>query len=375
MRTVVLDTNVLLSDPEVLLSFRDDEVVIPETVLGELDKLKTSRVDPDLRFRGREVSRLLFELSEQGSLVDGVDLPDGGRMRVAPSDTEGVFPEELSPKNADDRILAVAVQLKRRGNEDLVLVTNDLNMLLKAQTLGVQVERRNDGADGGWARRYIIRPFQRYKVPLGILAVALAVFAAIIVLSIYNPITANSRATIPQEFRDQLTQGQMDVLDQLTTLQRNPNDTVTEIKLANTYFNLAQQGHINNAQYAQYAVLHYQNVLRLTPDNFDVRTDMAVMEFQFLGETDQAIQDTVYVLRKQPNHLQANFNLGIFYWQGRHDYQAAESQFTKVIGLTKNDATQTAIYKDALARLAAVKKEAASGGKSTSTTTGTTGVQ
>ena len=71
---VVLDTNVLLADPTVLLSFPRSDVVIPETVLGELDKLKTARVDPDLRFRGREISRILFDLSEEGSLVDGVEL-------------------------------------------------------------------------------------------------------------------------------------------------------------------------------------------------------------------------------------------------------------------------------------------------------------
>ena len=63
-KIVVLDTNVLLADPNSVLSFPRAEVVIPETVLGELDKLKTARVDPDLRFRGREVSRILFELSE-----------------------------------------------------------------------------------------------------------------------------------------------------------------------------------------------------------------------------------------------------------------------------------------------------------------------
>ena len=70
-KVVVLDTNVLLADPQALLSFPRAEVVIPETVLGELDKLKTARVDPDLRFRGREVSRLLFEFSEEGSLDRG----------------------------------------------------------------------------------------------------------------------------------------------------------------------------------------------------------------------------------------------------------------------------------------------------------------
>ena len=69
MRTVVFDTNVLLADPGALLAYPDAEVIVPEPVLGEIDKLKTSRVDPDLRFRGREVSRMLFEFSEGGSLI------------------------------------------------------------------------------------------------------------------------------------------------------------------------------------------------------------------------------------------------------------------------------------------------------------------
>jgi tetratricopeptide (TPR) repeat protein len=373
MRTVVLDTNVLLSDPDVLLSFQDAQVVIPDTVLGELDKLKTSRVDPDLRFRGREVSRLLFELSEQGNLIEGVKMPDGGLLRIVQLDSDAPFPEELSPKNADDRILAVATQVAAEAEGDLVLVTNDLNMLLKAQTLGVKVQRHFDGVESTFARRFIIRPFQRYKVPIGILALALAVFAAIIVLSIYNPLNS-AQQQVPQEFKDQLTQGQRDVFDQLATLQRNPGDSVTEIKLANTYFNLAQNGHINNAQYATYAVQHYQHVLQAQPEDLDVRTDMSIMEFT-LGQTDQAIQDTVRVLQKKPDHLQANYNLGIFYWQGRHDLRSATAQFSKVIDLAKNDASQQTILKDAQARLASVQQEAAKTGKGSVGATSTGGAQ
>lgn len=357
MPTVVLDTNVLLSDPSILTSFEDADVVIPDTVLGELDKLKTSRVDPDLRYRGREVSRVLFELSERGSLIDGVELPDGGTMRVVPIDPGADMPEELSTKSADDRILAVAVQLRQKGARDVALVTNDLNMLLKAQTLGVRVQRHFDGAESSFGRRYIIRPFQRYRVPLTILAVAMAVFVAIILLSIYNPLTSG-QTSIPQEFKDQLTAGQRDVLDQLVALQRNPNDVQNQVKLGNTYYGLASQGHINNALYAQYAVQHYQQALKVDPNNVDVRVDVAAMEFQ-LGTTDQAIQDVVYVLQRKPDHVQANFNLGVFYWQGRHDYQAAEGQFKKVIDLTKNDTTQVGIYKDAQTRLDQVLKDAA----------------
>ncbi|HSK46778.1 MAG TPA: PIN domain-containing protein, partial [Coriobacteriia bacterium] len=176
---IVFDTNVLLADPNSILSFPRAEVVIPETVLGELDKLKTARVDPDLRFRGREVSRMLFELSEEGSLVEGVELPDGGRLRVAPFETDSPLPDGLVTRNADDRILATAFQVCRAAGEDcnVQLITNDLNMLLKAQTLGMSVARYGEGVEGGFTKRYIIRPFQRYRIPIGILAVALGVFA------------------------------------------------------------------------------------------------------------------------------------------------------------------------------------------------------
>ena len=110
-KVVILDTNVLLADPNSILSFPRSEVVIPETVLGELDKLKTARVDPDLRFRGREISRMLFDLSEDGSLVEGVELPDGGTLRVAPFDSEKTLPKGVGSRNADDRILATAYQI------------------------------------------------------------------------------------------------------------------------------------------------------------------------------------------------------------------------------------------------------------------------
>jgi PhoH-like ATPase len=70
VRTVVIDTNVLLSQPDVVNTFHDADVVIPEMVLSEIDKLKTARVDPELRYKGRQISRILFELSEVGSLHD-----------------------------------------------------------------------------------------------------------------------------------------------------------------------------------------------------------------------------------------------------------------------------------------------------------------
>ena len=59
-------------------------------------------------------------------------------------------------------------------------------MLLKAQTLGIPVERYGNGVEGSFAKRFIIRPFQRYRVPITILAVALAVFVGVVVIAMYS---------------------------------------------------------------------------------------------------------------------------------------------------------------------------------------------
>ena len=80
----IFDTNVLLNDPHAIFAYAKAEVVIPQTVLSELDKLKTGRIDREVRFRGREFSRILFELSEYGPLTEGIPLDNDAVVRVAP---------------------------------------------------------------------------------------------------------------------------------------------------------------------------------------------------------------------------------------------------------------------------------------------------
>jgi tetratricopeptide (TPR) repeat protein len=363
MRTIVLDTNVLLSDPQSLFAFDDAAIVIPETVLGEIDKLKTQRVDPDLRFRGREISRMLFELSETGSLMDGVASPNGGTIRVAPLRSDIDLPEGLSNRNADDRILAVAYQVSRDGCEDFTLITNDLNMLLKAQALGVKVERRAE-VEGGFARRYVIRPFQRYRVPITILAIAVAVFAGVLALAYYaTNLTANNTAGsgVPTEFRDLLTENQRSLLDGLVVLQSTPGDLEMVRQVADAYYNLRDE--TGNVTFAQKAIGYYDRYLQARPTEVDVRTDLSAMYF-YSGATDKAIQEATRVLEAQPDHIQANFNLGIFYWRGRTDYKAAALSFKKVVGLTKNgDAHTQLIGEEAKKNLATIVKEAEAAGQ------------
>lgn len=363
MRTVVLDTNVLLSDPGALLAYPDANVIVPETVLGEIDKLKISRVDPDLRFRGREVSRMLFEFSETGSLIEGISLPDGGTIRVLPLDSEISLPEGLGTRNADDRILATAYQTCAGGCDDLTLVTNDLNMLLKAQTYGIKVERRSEVGAGIGKRT--VRWFQRYKTPITILAIALAVFAGVLALSFYTSRLAgagnNGSAAVPTEFRDMLSDDLRALLDGLTTLESDPNDPDAIKQVANAYYALHEGS--RSAAYAQKGIEYYTRYLELEPDDADVRTDMAVLYF-YTGKTDRAIQEASEVIQAHPDHTQANFNLGVFYWRGRSDYEAAARQFMTVIDLLSesSDPHDTLIDTDARANLQTIKQDAAAAG-------------
>jgi tetratricopeptide (TPR) repeat protein len=361
VRTVVIDTNVLLSQPEVINDFPDALVVIPDTVLSEIDKLKTARVDAELRFKGREISRMLFELSELGNLQDGVDMPNGGRLRVIALGSESALPEGLSARNADDRILAIALQACIEGCEHLTLVTNDLNMLLKAQSYGIAVERIEN--QDSFARRFIVRPFQRYRVPLTILSIALAVFAAIIYLVAFSPFapnrTASGIAALPTEFVDQLPLEQQQVLTLLYKLQTNPKDADAQRQVAVLYDQLSE----SNITFLPYAIQHYETLLKLAPSDTDSRTDLATSYFR-AGRVETAIQEATTVLRQDPSHVNANYNLGVFYLNTKpKSFQKAANQFDKVIRLTQNNSRQLDTLGRARTMLDQVKKDATAAGQ------------
>lgn len=368
MRTVVIDTNVLLSQPEVVHDFPDAEVVIPEVVLSEIDKLKTARVDPELRFKGRQISRTLFELSERGNLHDGVDLPNGGSVRIVSLTNDNQFPEGLSARNADDRILAVALQ-ERSASREVTLVTNDLNMLLKAQSFQMDVERVE--IDESWGRRFIVRPVQRYRVPIMILAASVAVFAAIVYVVIYfgnsQGRSASGIAALPTEFIDQLAPEQGQILNLLYKLQANPKDMESQKSLAVLYDTMSEQ----NAAYIPLAIHHWEQFVQLSPTDTNARTDLATLYFRS-GRLEDAMQAVSQVLRQDPNHVNANFNLGVFYLNSKpKEFQKAANQFLKVIKLTQGKSQLADSTTRAKTMLEQVKKEAAAAGTPIKTDGGT----
>jgi PhoH-like ATPase len=151
LRTYVLDTSVLLADPRALERFDEHEVVLPIVVLMELE---AKRDHPDLGWAARQALRLLerFRL-EAGSLTEPlVANPSGGTLRVELNhqDTSGL-PAAMAAENNDHRILAVAKNLSDEGH-DVVVVTKDLPLRLKASIVGLAAdEYRNELAtDTSW---------------------------------------------------------------------------------------------------------------------------------------------------------------------------------------------------------------------------------
>ncbi len=145
----VLDTNVLLHNPNALFVFQEHEVVVPFTVVEELDKLK--RQNDDIGRNARQCIRHLDRLRTRGRLIEGVpwgDNGDGEPIRRSSGPTGSVRidifaggdrPAVLREDTPDNAIIAVAWALHER-DERAVFVSKDLNARIKSDSLGIRTE-------------------------------------------------------------------------------------------------------------------------------------------------------------------------------------------------------------------------------------------
>ncbi|MBN1596509.1 PhoH family protein [candidate division FCPU426 bacterium] len=136
-KTFILDTNVLLHNPEAIRMFEDNYVVIPIVALEELDKFK--KLNDEKGKNARAVSRFVDGLRSKGSLSKGVEMENGGILRI-PVETPDIKLEGLSLDRIDNQILALAMTLQQRGADNIRLVTKDVNLRVKAEVFGVKAE-------------------------------------------------------------------------------------------------------------------------------------------------------------------------------------------------------------------------------------------
>lgn len=304
----ILDTSALLSDPDLVFSYHNAEIIIPQIVLSELDRLKTSRVDRTLVFRGREVSRVLYSLSKQGKLTDGVETDRGSVIKIMASDNLGEIPYGLNLKNADDVILALAHNIIRNNPEaDVTLITSDLNMLLRAQTLEITVERIEEKP---YKKSFFARVREERELKLLVSVIVILILGGILSVSLYvsGYLTPPSSAEIKEaDFRVREESYKK-------VLRENPRDVPARKGLGNLYF--------DNKQYSK-AILEFRSVLEVEPDDTDVRSKMAISYLE-ISNYDIALTEFNKVLERDPSYAAAYYYSGVAFEKKGFPEQAVQ---------------------------------------------------
>tara|TARA_B110000285_G_scaffold4256_1_gene4524 strand:- start:4530 stop:5858 length:1329 start_codon:yes stop_codon:yes gene_type:complete len=141
-KIAVLDTSVLLHDHQAILSFKNNDVAIPITVLEELDNFKIGHDTKN--FSAREVIRFIDKISEAASLQEWIPLGEyrGSFKIILATSLKGLNAENIyAPGKNDHKILNAALYLKEtEQNKDVILITKDINLRIKAKALGLNAE-------------------------------------------------------------------------------------------------------------------------------------------------------------------------------------------------------------------------------------------
>jgi len=138
VKNYILDTNVLLHDPNSLLNFEENNVFIPIEVIEEIDRFK--RESNELGQHARMVSRMMDGFRATGQLSDGVILSNGGNLRIVFKDQNGNGHASLN-NTVDSRIVARALDVQKLDpSVPTILVTKDINLRIKADAHGLAAE-------------------------------------------------------------------------------------------------------------------------------------------------------------------------------------------------------------------------------------------
>lgn len=139
VKNYVIDTNVMIHDPNFMYKFSDNNVIIPLLCLEELDNLK--KRDGLVGFNARHVAKELKLLMDKADITTGIPLENGGVLRVELNHLDtGILPNGVDTHKNDTRIIAVVMNLAKASKEPTILVTKDVYMNIKAKSLGCDVQ-------------------------------------------------------------------------------------------------------------------------------------------------------------------------------------------------------------------------------------------
>ena len=139
----ILDTNVLIHDPEAMFSFDDNDVYLPIYVIEEIDKLKeyNDRVGKSARETSRNIEKLRKEEKNSNlSLLEGLKNSTGGTFRIVLGENDSVnIPHSLNKNLTDNKIIGQALRIKNENKKrKVILVSKDMNVRIKANVLGME---------------------------------------------------------------------------------------------------------------------------------------------------------------------------------------------------------------------------------------------
>lgn len=137
VKNFVLDTNVLLHNPQAIYSFADNNIIIPITVIEELDKFKSSTDRKGMH--ARQVLREIDSCIKKGALNKGAKIKSGGSLKIDLGIQEKLqhLPHGMDLAANDNKILSCAYELQKKG-EIVFFISKDLNARIKAEALGIK---------------------------------------------------------------------------------------------------------------------------------------------------------------------------------------------------------------------------------------------
>lgn len=148
IKNYILDTNVFIHYPGCIHTFEDNNIIIPIICLEELDNLK--KREGILGYQAREAIREISSVRKYGDIHNGVELPGGGTLRVELNHMNSVdMPDGIDLNKNDNKIITIALNIKKESkNINTILVTKDLCVAIKAESLNLEVQDyMNDKVD------------------------------------------------------------------------------------------------------------------------------------------------------------------------------------------------------------------------------------